>query len=94
MLCALTLLAISMTPALANSTSLKVKTVKDMYNTAVKASVDGQDLDTLDSLFKYSDKDLQNALALSRFSRMSDKVLDLIFSNKGKDYIGEGSVGN
>ena len=83
-----------MTPALANSTSLKVKTVKDMYNTAVKASVDGQDLDTLDSLFKYSDKDLQNALALSRFSRMSDKVLDLIFSNKGKDYIGEGSVGN
>lgn len=61
-----------MTPALANSTSLKVKTVKDMCNTAIKASVDGQDLDTLDSLFKYSDKDLQNAIALSKVSRMSD----------------------
>ncbi|GEM_PF-5106490 len=55
-----------------------------MYNTAIKASIDGQDLNTLVSLFKYLDKDLKNALALSRFSRMSDKVLDLIFSNRVK----------
>lgn len=75
-LCALTLLAVSMTPALANNGNLKVKTVKNMYNAAIKSSISEQDLDTLSTLFKYSDKTLQNAIALSRVSRMSDDGID------------------
>ena len=71
-LCVLPLLAIGMTPALADSGSLKVKTVKNMYNAAIKSSISEQDLDTLSTLFKYSDKTLQNAIALSRVNRMSD----------------------
>ena len=64
-------------PAFADTNTLKIKTVKNMYNTAVKASANGQDVDTLDSLFKYSDRDLQNAVALSRISRMSDDGMEL-----------------
>lgn len=75
-LCALTLLAVSMTPALANNGNLKVKTVKNMYNAAIKSSISEQDTDTLSTLFKYSDKNLQNAIALSRVSRMSDDGMD------------------
>lgn len=73
----LPLMIVGMMPALANNDALKIKTVKNMYDTAVKASRTGQDIDTLDSLFKYSDKDLQNAVALSRISRMSDDGMEL-----------------
>lgn len=73
----LPLLAIGITPALANSDGLKIKTVKNMYSTAIKASRNGQDIDTLDSLFKYSDRNLQNAVAFSRISRMSDDGMGL-----------------
>ncbi len=73
----LPLMIISMMPAFADTNTLKIKTVKNMYNTAVKASANGQDVDTLDSLFKYSDRDLQNAVALSRISRMSDDNMEL-----------------
>ena len=73
----LPLIIIGMMPAFADNNALKIKTVKNMYNTAVKASRTGQDIDTLDSLFKYSDKDLQNAVALSRISRMSDDGMEL-----------------
>lgn len=66
-----------MSPAIADNGDLKIKTVKNMYNSAIKSSRNGQDLDTLDTLFKYSDKSLQNAVALSRISRMSDDGMDL-----------------
>lgn len=62
-----------MAPALADSGDLKIKTVKNMYNAAIKSSQKGQDDDTLSTLFKYSDKGLQNAIALSRISRMDDE---------------------
>ena len=67
----------SMNPAVADNGDLKIKTVKNMYNSAIKSSRNGQDEDTLDTLFKYSDRDLQNAVALSRISRMSDDGMDL-----------------
>lgn len=66
-----------MNPAVADNGDLKIKTVKNMYNSAIKSSRNGQDEDTLDTLFKYSDRDLQNAVALSRISRMSDDGMDL-----------------
>ena len=72
LVCLLPLLIVSMTPAFADSGSLKVKTVKNMYNTAINTSRNGQDEDTLSTLFKYSDKNLQNAVALTRISRMND----------------------
>ena len=76
-ICVLPLLVMFMVPALADSGDLKIKTVKNMYNAAIKSSQNGQDLDTLDTLFKYSDRNLQNAVALSRISRMSDDGMDL-----------------
>ncbi len=76
-ICVLPLMLMCMVPALADSGDLKIKTVKNMYNAAVKASLSGQDVDTLDTLFKYSDRNLQNAVALSRISRMSDDGMDL-----------------
>lgn len=72
-ICVLPLLLMCMAPALADSGDLKIKTVKNMYNAAIKSSQDGQDDDTLSTLFKYSDKGLQNAIALSRISRMNDE---------------------
>ena len=69
----LPLLVMCMVPALADSGELKIKTVKNMYNAAIKSSQNGQDDDTLSTLFKYSDKGLQNAIALSRISRMNDE---------------------
>lgn len=77
-ICALPLIVIvSTSPAIADNGNLKIKTVKDMYNSAIKSSRNGQDEDTLDTLFKYSDRNLQNAVALSRISRMSDDGMDL-----------------
>lgn len=47
----LPLMIVGMMPALANNDALKIKTVKNMYDTAVKASRTGQDIDTLDSAY-------------------------------------------
>ena len=71
-ICVLPLLLVSMTPALANSDTLKISTVKKMYNHAIQASRSGQDEDTLDTLFKYADRGLQNAVALSKINRMDE----------------------
>lgn len=71
-ICVLPLLLMCMVPALADSGDLKIKTVKNMYNAAIKSSRSGQDMDTLDTLFKYSDKSLQNAIALSKINNMTE----------------------
>lgn len=71
-ICVFPLLIASIIPAIANSDTMKISTVKNMYNQAIKTSRSGQDEDTLDTLFKYADRSLQNAVALSRISRMTD----------------------
>lgn len=68
----LPLLILTISPALAASKDMKMATIKSMYDDAIEASRSGQDEDTLDTLFKYSDKSLQNAVALSRISRMTE----------------------
>ena len=68
-ICVFPLLIASMTPALANSDTLKINTVKNMYNHAIQVSRSGQYDDSVDILFKYADKDLQNAVALSKINR-------------------------
>lgn len=68
-ICVLPLLLASMTPALANSGTMKISTVKKMYNQAIKSSLSGQYDDSIDILFKYADKGLQNAVALSKINR-------------------------
>ena len=71
-ICVLPLLIASMTPALANSDTMKISTVKNMYNTVIKLSRSGQDEDTLDTLFKYADRGLQNAIGISRINRYDE----------------------
>lgn len=71
-ICVLPLLAIGLTPALANSDSLKIKTVENMYNTVIEANRRDQDIDTLRTLFSVSDQSLQNAITLAKFGRLDD----------------------
>ncbi len=72
LVCVLPLLAICMTPAFANNNDLKIKTVKNMYSSAIKANRNDEDIDTLRTLFRASDQSLQNAITLAKFGRMSD----------------------
>ena len=69
---ALPLLIASISPALADSGNLKISTVKNMYNDTIKLNRKNQDIDNLDTLFKYADKSLQNAVALSNMNRMGE----------------------
>ena len=62
----LPLIMLSICPALADSGNMKIKTVKDMYNAAIK--IDRSSGDISDALFKFSDKNLQNAVALSQLN--------------------------
>ena len=69
---ALPLLIASISPALADSGNLKISTVKNMYNDTIKLNRKNQDIDNLDTLFKYADKSLQDAVALSNMNRMGE----------------------
>lgn len=69
---ALPLLIASISPALADSGNMKISTVKNMYNDTIKLNRKNQDIDNLDTLFKYADKSLQNAVALSNMNRMGE----------------------
>ncbi len=68
----LLLLVASFSPAVADSGNVKTNTVKNMYNDTIKLNRKGQDIDNLDTLFKYADKSLQNAVALSNMNRMDE----------------------
>lgn len=59
-------------PAVASTDSIKIQTVKNMYNAAIKKNQRGDDLDTLGTLFKYADKGLQNAIGLAQISSSTD----------------------
>lgn len=69
---ALPLAILMSSPAVASTDSIKIKTVKNMYNAAIKKNQRGEDIDTLETLFKYADKGLQNAIGLSNISKMTD----------------------
>ena len=69
----LLLLVASFSPAVADNGSVKTNTVKNMYNDTIKLNRKGQDIDNLDTLFKYADKSLQNAVALSNMNRMDEE---------------------
>lgn len=69
---ALPLLIASISPSLADNGNMKINTVKNMYNDTIKLNRKGQDIDNLDTLFKYADKSLQNAVALSNMKRMDE----------------------
>ena len=71
-ICVLPLLLASMSPALANSDTMKISTVKNMYSKAIKESRSGQNEETLDTLFKYADKGLQNAIGISKINRVDE----------------------
>lgn len=68
-ICVLPLLIASISPAIANSDNIKISTIKNMYNQAIKSIRSEQYEDTLDILFKYADRDLQNAVAISKMNR-------------------------
>lgn len=68
-ICVFPLLIASMGPALANSDTMKISTVKNMYSKAIKESRNERYEDSLDILFKYADKGLQNAIGLSKINR-------------------------
>lgn len=69
---ALPLAILMSSPAVASTDSIKIQTVKNMYNTAIKKNQRGEDIDTLETLFKYADKGLQNAIGLTNISKMTD----------------------
>ena len=82
------LLAIGLMPASANSDSVKIKTVKNMYNDATKANRNNQDFDTLRTLFRYSDSGLQNAIALAKFGRMSEDGMGMAKCHSAYETLG------
>ncbi len=69
---ALPLLIASISPSLADSGNMKINTVKNMYNDTIKLNRKDQDFANLDTLFKYADKSLQNAVALSNMGRVDE----------------------